>query len=371
MLHLTAGLRLQRRLFLFLVRTSPPNVIVIPNLFTGKPPAWTPPVHNRQLDRDSGNFFRDPNAARFPKYPMEPAVRAILQERPNFIMENIDIFTCSSVFGNLSRFVRGVDKEFRFIMEKIGNTVFFVRRERTPGELIPNVKGYGHTFLDEYTTWESDVRGSVSHQRIIQYHFGGLGMLVRFESDGHFSHGESNDDTAEKGKASSSLDDLLGGVSISAATNAPSSNQALHITKAGNHITQNDVFDVKTRSAFNFATRQLEDDPEIDMTDITPRLWASQIPTLIAGFHNRGVFDNIQTRDIRHEVQQWEEDNAEALRKLASLMKLLIEFADTSGPVLEVYRSERGPVEIREVVDGEGPRAMSDEVRALLMRKET
>jgi hypothetical protein len=43
-------------------------------------------------------------------------------------------------------------------MEKFGKTILFIRRENSPTDLIPDVRGYSHTFLDEYTTWGLDLQ---------------------------------------------------------------------------------------------------------------------------------------------------------------------------------------------------------------------
>lgn len=94
------------------------------------------------------------------------------------------------MLGNLSRYVRGMDRDFRFVMDRVGSTVFFVRRENSPTERIPDVRGYGHTFLDEYTSWGSGLGDSESHQRIVQYDFGDRHYLVRFESDGYIAERE-------------------------------------------------------------------------------------------------------------------------------------------------------------------------------------
>lgn len=290
---------------------------------------------------------------------MEPAVRAVLKQRPEFSTEDVDIFTCSSVFQNLSRFIRGVDKEFRFIIEKVENTIFFVRRENSPTEVIPNIKGYGHAFLEEYTTWERDVKDSVSHQRIIRYSFGDLRLLMRFESDGYRRRNNAGVPVND----STSLTDQLGGTSITHST--PTSQGALRIKEAGREISQAEMFDVKTRSAFDFDKRKISSNPTIDMTDITPKLWASQIPTLIVGFHNRGLFANIQTRDVRKEVQAWEQQNGQAHRKLLSILHRLIEIVTNHKEPLEVYRSESGPLQVRRLAPaGNAPRALPNELIA-------
>jgi hypothetical protein len=48
----------------------------------------------------------------------------------------------------------------------IGDTVF-VRREKSPTQVIKDVRGYGHTFPENYTSWDAETRGSISPQRII------------------------------------------------------------------------------------------------------------------------------------------------------------------------------------------------------------
>ncbi|KAJ4289259.1 hypothetical protein N0V88_007009 [Collariella sp. IMI 366227] len=144
---------------------------------------WTPQSHPSPLKEDSGSYFRDKNAARYPKHPMEPAVMASLAADPATPAQ-IDIFACGSTLGNLLRFVRGQDKSCRMLVYKLHNTVFLVRRENSPTELIPGIRGFGHTFPEANTTWEPDVKGSASHQRLIRYSLGGLDLLVRFEADG-------------------------------------------------------------------------------------------------------------------------------------------------------------------------------------------
>ena len=96
-------------------------------VISGSPPMWNPPREATELDEDEGEYFRDPNAARYPSHPMQPAVEAIFRENPDLSTSCIDIVACSSTLGNLLRFVRSTGGGFRFIVEVIGSTVFFVR----------------------------------------------------------------------------------------------------------------------------------------------------------------------------------------------------------------------------------------------------
>jgi hypothetical protein len=126
---------------------------------------------------------------------MQPAIEAISTHDPNFESNDVDLIGCKSTLGNLLRFSRNVDlsEKYRIIVEVVGSMVFFIRRENSPTQKIPGVRGYGHTFPEAYTTWDKEVQGSESHQRIIKYNFAGLTCLVRFEGDGYHPDMVSNE----------------------------------------------------------------------------------------------------------------------------------------------------------------------------------
>ena len=214
----------------------------------------------------------------------------------------------------------------------------------------------GHTFLEEYTSWEKHVKRSESHQRIIQYGFGGLLLLVRFETDGYFRGEVKSSDLQLK---ESSLVEALGRASVGDVRTRV--HKCLHIEDGGQPIAQESIFDIKTRSAFDFKTRKIK--KEIDLTDILPRLWISQIPTLIVGFHDRGLFEDVRIKDMRTEIKEWEAENAENLCTLASLLHELIECARTSRTNLEICRRGSGTLEIRRLAD-DGLEALPSELKA-------
>ena len=110
---------------------------------SGMPAVWDPPLETRRLPQDNVRCFRDANAARHPSHPMEPAVKAVIAQVPHLKTDQFDIFGCTSTMGSLMRFLKNHDKPFRFTVEAVGRTVFFVRRENAPGELIPGPKGFG------------------------------------------------------------------------------------------------------------------------------------------------------------------------------------------------------------------------------------
>lgn len=308
----------------------------------GSPPAWAPTSSLDKLPPDSGSYFRDQNAARYAVHVFQPALEAILKQDLKFDFSDIDIVACGSTLGNLRRFVSEQNKEFRFVVESVGSAVFLVRRENSPAQTIPDVFGYGHTFPEANTKWGAEVKGSESHQRILQYKFAGLSCLVRYEGDGyipklhpsHIGHGNS---------AAATPDDLI--VSLKETMVSPATvshtGQTLTIEAGGEIVPQSAIFDLKTRTS----KKEYQD----VLNGELPRLWLAQIPNFVIGFQKNGVFDDVRVEDVREEVRKWEKEQEINLRKLAGLLKMLIAFAQgqADGRFEVVYRG--GSLELREV----------------------
>ncbi|KAL2255186.1 hypothetical protein VTK26DRAFT_3909 [Humicola hyalothermophila] len=308
-------------------------------MIPGKPPLWTPQANPRPLKEDSGRYFRDKNAARYPKHPVEPAVIASLLAEPE-LASKLDLFACGSTLGNLLRFVTGPDKSFRMLVYKVQNTVFLVRRENSPTELIPDVRGFGHTFPEANTTWEPDVKGSASHQRLLRYDFGGLDILVRFEADGYFKGpGTESANPPTASSSSTTVQDLLKsfstvtisppltgappGTSSPSLPTAPSPTPTITslriltpVAHASPHHSSTAavpsssppaptptphaaLFDLKTRSIHTRQHPHPDSNPNPKSKDhlalSLPRLWTTQIPTLILAFHTHGHFRRSDT----------------------------------------------------------------------------
>ncbi|KAF2189156.1 hypothetical protein K469DRAFT_683604 [Zopfia rhizophila CBS 207.26] len=329
--------------------------IIVP----GKPPLWTPLKEPQRLKEDKGEYFRDPNAARFPRYPTEPAVQAILKSDTDFPTLSIDIFACGSTMGNLLRFVRFIDKPFRFHVEVVGNTVFFVRKENAPKELIPDVRGFGHSFPESYTTWERDVGGSETHQRLVEYVFAGLKCLIRFGCDGYHGNLASRSVTGNPAPDMASdpvdlieaLEATLVGETLSDPDNS------LNVRTGGTQVPQQSIFDLKTRSG-RFGS-------EIDMEDIIPLLWIRQIPNFIVAYHDgAGLFQDIKVKDVQKDVRDWETENQTALKRLEVLLHKIIEFAKADGEgLVEVYCPSVDQLEIRKRF-GDGSEALPPSLKS-------
>lgn len=113
---------------------------------SGSPPMWTPLRDVVALKEDDGSYYRDENSARSPHHPMEPTVRVYLETSEASERGLVDVVACGSTLGSLMRFVRSAGKPCRFWTEIVGGTMFFVRKERSPQELIEDVRVTGTRF---------------------------------------------------------------------------------------------------------------------------------------------------------------------------------------------------------------------------------
>ncbi|KAH7348504.1 hypothetical protein BKA65DRAFT_476916 [Rhexocercosporidium sp. MPI-PUGE-AT-0058] len=325
-------------------------VIIVP----GSPPAWTPPAQDAKLKSDSEDVFRDINAARYPSYPMEPTIRSVLAMQPDFELEAVDIVACGSTIGNLLRCAGAQPRAFRFDVNVVGDTVFFIRRENSPTEIITDLRGYGHTFPEAYTTWDREVRNSCSHQRVIQYEFGGLQVLIRTETDGYLkpttrqvasSTGAANDDP--------SLEDSLGGIAVG--TQEPSHAGKLKIKMAGNMVPQGRIFDIKTRASYK----------PYNMDEILPRLWANQTPNFLIAYHEFGQFDKPAVASVKEDVLKWQKANSSLLARFHALTKRIVDTVkDTHTHRFEVSWDGEGPLCITEQL-GEGRSVLPSDLLSL------
>jgi hypothetical protein len=287
---------------------------------------------------------------------MEPTIIAGIHSNPH-LAQNIDIVACSSTLGNLLRFVRKQPKSFRIIVEFIDNTLFLIRRENLPMELIQGVRGYGHTFPQAYTTWDPSIKKSTSHQRLLRYSFGGLQLLVRFEADGYLP--TPDDEATESSRVSSDTNPQLGVESLAHSfeaaqvygednTETPtSSKDGLDIQFAGKPVSQNRIFDLKTRSFWKKNQDLLSEE--------VPRLWIAQIDHFITAYHEKGKFspENIVVQNVKDDVANWEKDQNDVLAQLVDLLHVLISKGQEDQR-FEISRSEEGDLEVRKLLADAG-----------------
>ncbi|TVY43120.1 hypothetical protein LSUB1_G003127 [Lachnellula subtilissima] len=324
-------------------------IILVP----GSPPAWTPLAVDGKLRPDSEPVYRDINAARYAAYPMEPAVRSVLAMQPLSELPFVDVFGCGSTFGNLLRCARSQPKPFRFDVDVIGDTVFMVRREETPTEMITDLQGYGHTFPEAYTSWDANVRNSTSHQRIVSYAFGGMQFFIRSETDGYLRDSSTGSPSLKKAQKEASIDDVLDGLGIDA--RQPVGGSAVTIQEQGTPIPQDAIFDIKTRASYR----------EYNMEDILPRLWMNQTPNFLLAYHEFGKFTNPKVKSVRDSVLEWQTDNASDLARFHALVRRIVDVVrDSDGQQFEISCDGQGDLCITKQI-AEGREALPTDLSGL------
>ena len=277
---------------------------------------------------------------------MEPAVRAVLKADPDLCTTSVDIFACSRTLGNLLRFVRGDDKPFKLLLEAVGRTVFFERKEKSPTEVIPDVRGFGHTFPEAYTSWDPDAKGSVSHQRILRYTFNGFHCIVRSGVDGYL-RGDHSMPSSERippaARASATAHDDISSILASSRLVTPrlDAGNSLEVVAGGALVPQSSLLEMKTRSF-----RKKNQDT---VTEELSRLWLTQISNFVLAYHEAGLFNDVRQIDVSQRVKQWETDHQSILHKFSVLLHEIVVLArTTNADRLELRWRETGILEVRE-----------------------
>jgi hypothetical protein len=269
---------------------------------------------------------------------------------PQFHLQSVDVVGCGSTIGNLLRFASSQSKPFRFDVDVVGDTVLFVRRENSPTELITDLQGYGHTFPEAYTAWDSEVRNSCSHQRLVHYDFGGLKFLVRSETDGYVKDPRLDLVKGAQATEPQSLEDALSGVALG--QSIVDAGQKLEVRLQGKKIPQNLIFDLKTRASYK----------QFDMNEILPRLWVNQTSKFLIAYHQFGVFDNPKVEDIRAQILDWENRNSDLLARFHAIVKRIVDAVrDSKDQQCEVSSDGEGLLRITKQI-GEGRRALPSDV---------
>ena len=312
----------------------------------GSPAVWSPPAHRRRLEPDKGEVFIDQNTARYSSFPLEPTFRAIYEVHPELDLEDVDVVICRNTMAKLFDFVTINSKIFEIDVEIIGEKAVFIRKEKKTTEFIDEFRGFGHTFPEEYTRWDSAVKGSSSHHRVAECEFAGLKYLLRFESDGYLAEKAGDLEKAPSRRQGGMADHantttlLSSGEAFTIGEKQPITGHGLIIRNGGSEIDQGAAIEIKTRAAHKV----------LDMESVLPRLWMSQTPNLIAAYHKGGRFDDVQVIDVRKDLEKWEERNSVNLRKLDAVIRRIIDTVENTITMkCRVKRTNSGELEIWEL----------------------
>lgn len=287
----------------------------------GGPPTWNPPPGKPRVPKDEGDYFCDVNSVKWPKHPIEPAIRALFEHDEDFDPESIDIVTTNATIKCLFEYTTAGAESFKIEVERIGDTVFMLCRQASPTDLIQGICGYVFNFQDRYTAWDPSVKGSLSNQRMVRYDFYGLRFLVCFKSDGYLedlAHDEivySTDQPPCEQQVDDDIDDSSQATSSAATAEAKTADaDALKIRRGGFVVPQKAIVDIKTRPAGGEGL--IESNKQL--------LWARQTPTLVAAYHRYGKFDNIEIQNLKDDIEAWESENETTLSRLGRLFRRII-----------------------------------------------
>lgn len=262
---------------------------------------------------------------------------------PSFDMRSVDLVTDRNNIRKLLSFVnpglsRGGLEPFTIDVEVLDNsnnnkTAVFCRAETETFRAIEphEFRGFGHEFEKTYTT--DQVEGSTGHHRIISYRFSDLNLIVRYETDGYVdsyspSSSKAQTESTKPGNANN-LSSKMESLSLHpsskriprASTSSFKSSSKLSIKEKGHTIPIDSTLEVKTRVIHK----------PIDIQEVLPQLWVSQTPNLVRAYHRNGMFECPEVENVMLEIKRWEENHREDLRRLAALIRRIINVVRESG----------------------------------------
>lgn len=235
--------------------------------------------------------------------------------------------------GNLLRYIQQdystafhtVKKSFRFLVEVVGDTVFFIRRENSPTEVIPYTHGYWHGFMDKQTIPGKDSTGPTeSHQRIVGYQFAGMNMLIRYKADGFLPHPHEQLGKLCPNQDQIDTDDMMEQDLVTDSKNLVLEKCLKVVTGSRSAIPLSALFDLKTRT---LKSQKLQKHRKV-LNEQLPRLWIRQLPYLIIAYHQpqKGRFFPSDTKmsNVTEALVEWEQHNENDLRKLVSSINKIV-----------------------------------------------
>lgn len=250
----------------------------------------------------------------------------------DFQPSEVDLIACGSTMGNLLRFIQQdygtkshiVKKSFRFLVEIVGNTVFFIRRENSPTETIPHTNGYWNGFMKKLTTPGIDPAGSTeSHQRIVGYEFAGMNMLVRYEADGFLPHSHQKLGIPCIDQGEAQIDDAMDEDLVIDTQNLVLKKGLKVVAGMTTGVPLSALFDLKTRTRKSHQ-HQLRN----ILNEQLPRLWIRQLPYFIVAYQEpgSGCFHpgNTKISNVSEAIVEWEHSKENDLRKLVSPLNKIV-----------------------------------------------
>lgn len=237
--------------------------------------------------------------------------------------------------------------------------MFFSRREANATHLIsglPN-SGCGLEFEKAFTTFDDNLRESMSHHRIVTYNLGDLKCMVRFEVDAYIGNGDSESTTPprmshdNKVEEASPIPSPTEPIGIVPSTTSPEgkSDNSLQVINRGRTVPDSSVAEIKCR-------KHSYPNSNYTFRPLWPQLWISQTKNVMVGYHTDGkITVSIPVQDVTDELEKWEIENNQRLRNMIQVIKTAKQFAMNvkGGKCMLIYEKGQQNLKLYERREGD------------------
>lgn len=241
-----------------------------------------------------------------PPCPLDPLFRAIDITCPTFDVKGVNLVSDRKNLRVLLDFVgESVPLNgYRIDAEYINGTVLFFLG--WSGNGYQQSYGYGVSFEREFTTSDpvSLKSGTLQHNRVVHYIFGGLKMLVTYQVDAY--------------KVSKTFLEPPPPPPNAAAPITVMTPTDLHVVPLGTLAAPESIVEIKTL--------RLAKTNALCCRRVMAQMWFSQTPILIAGYHDgNGRFSEVKEMNVMSsgKLSQWESKNKKYLQRLVKLIQMI------------------------------------------------
>ncbi|KZT11773.1 uncharacterized protein LAESUDRAFT_808755 [Laetiporus sulphureus 93-53] len=327
-------------------------------LVPGSPRMWRDKALPFEIPPDQGRLLVYEDGFRMPAYPRLPMLKAVdvMTEATGRHLRwpDIDFITDRNFLRKLLLWAggggSGRNDAFRIDLQLFGERTVLLNRydERTWLNINPKQGSYGRNFEEHTTTAAPGCERGGSHNRVVQYKFGGLSMLVVFEVDAYLS--PENEASSSNAPPSSSEIPVQNPTAPSKSPQerrqrssqeqSELSEPTLNIIRAGTEVPQSSLIELKT------SIRPLSK----KWNNAYPQLLFSQTPHIFFAEHKNGKFTSMARHQLgAPDMQEIDRGAEPRLKKLRSLLRDIQELAVRGGKTGRLTLLQRnGKMEVYE-----------------------
>lgn len=237
--------------------------------------------------------------------------------QPGFDMQPIALVTDRNGLRKLLDFASGKGGNWRIDVDVVGNTMFFTRWEASRIRILtgsPN-SGYGHSFEEAFTSFDDDLKDSMSHHRIVRYTLGGIECLLRYEADAYVEDA-SHEPLLSAGSAStldssdpSQVVESLASLSLNTLNSSSTRQESnkVQVIHRGRLVDHSSIAEIKCHK-------------KVGLQKMMAQIWISQTTHLMVAQHKDGLIEDLSITDCA-DFTEWETKNKKELVGLVEVIK--------------------------------------------------